>query len=37
MMHDFEDVEVKQNAPELLEKVLRSKRKMNLDQISTFP
>ncbi|HBR31441.1 MAG TPA: radical SAM protein, partial [Clostridiales bacterium] len=27
MKHDFEDVEVKQNAPELLEKVLRSKRK----------
>ena len=25
--HDFEDVEVKQNAPELLEKALRSKRK----------
>lgn len=25
--HDFEDIEVKQNAPELLEKVLRSKRK----------
>ena len=26
-MHDFEDIEVKQNAPELLEKALRSKRK----------
>lgn len=26
MKHDFEDVEVKQNAPELLEKALRSKR-----------
>ena len=25
--HDFEDIEVKQNAPELLEKVLKSKRK----------
>lgn len=25
--HDFEDIEVKQNAPELLEKALRSKRK----------
>lgn len=25
--HDFEDIEVKQNAPELLERVLRSKRK----------
>lgn len=25
--HDFEDIEVKQNAPELLEKTLRSKRK----------
>ena len=27
LTHDFEDVEVKQNAPELLEKALRSKRK----------
>ena len=27
MAHDFEDIEVKQNAPELLEKALRSKRK----------
>ncbi|MCM1122640.1 MAG: radical SAM protein [Eubacterium sp.] len=27
MPHDFEDVEVKQNAPKLLEKALRSKRK----------
>ncbi|MCM1127800.1 MAG: radical SAM protein [Lachnospiraceae bacterium] len=27
MNHDFEDIEVKQNAPALLEKVLRSKRK----------
>lgn len=27
MNHDFEDIEVKQNAPELLEKALRSKRK----------
>ena len=27
MKHDFEDIEVKKNAPELLEKVLRSKRK----------
>jgi len=27
MQHDFEDIEVKQNAPELLEKALRSKRK----------
>jgi len=27
IQHPFEDVEVKQNAPELLEKVLRSKRK----------
>ena len=27
MKHDFEDIEVKQNAPELLEKALRSKRK----------
>lgn len=27
MTHDFEDVEVKRNAPELLEKSLRSKRK----------
>jgi len=27
MKHDFEDVEVKQNAPELLEMALRSKRK----------
>jgi DNA repair photolyase len=27
MQHDFEDVEVKVNAPELLEKALRSKRK----------
>ncbi|MCM1135481.1 MAG: radical SAM protein [Clostridium sp.] len=27
MKHDFEDVEVKQNAPELLEAALRSKRK----------
>ncbi|MCH5299122.1 MAG: radical SAM protein [Ruminococcus sp.] len=27
MQHDFEDVEVKQNAPELLERALRSKRK----------
>lgn len=27
MTHKFEDVEVKQNAPELLERVLRSKRK----------
>jgi DNA repair photolyase len=26
MHHDFEDIEVKQNAPELLEKALRSKR-----------
>lgn len=26
MQHDFEDIEVKQNAPELLEKALRSKR-----------
>jgi DNA repair photolyase len=25
--HDFEDIEVKQNAPELLERALRSKRK----------
>lgn len=25
--HDFEDIEIKQNAPELLEKALRSKRK----------
>ena len=25
--HEFEDIEVKQNAPELLEKILRSKRK----------
>ena len=25
--HDFEDIEVKQNAPELLERVLKSKRK----------
>ncbi len=25
--HDFEDIEVKQNAPQLLEKALRSKRK----------
>lgn len=27
MTHDFEDIEVKSNAPELLEKALRSKRK----------
>ena len=27
MKHNFEDIEVKQNAPELLEKALRSKRK----------
>ena len=27
MKHDFEDIEVKQNAPELLEQALRSKRK----------
>ena len=27
MDHDFEDIEVKQNAPQLLEKTLRSKRK----------
>lgn len=27
MQHDFEDIEVKQNAPDLLEKALRSKRK----------
>ena len=27
MKHDFEDIEVKKNAPELLEKALRSKRK----------
>ena len=27
MKHDFEDIEVKQNAPELLERALRSKRK----------
>lgn len=27
MTHDFEDIEVKQNAPELLEQALRSKRK----------
>ena len=27
MKHQFEDIEVKQNAPELLEKALRSKRK----------
>lgn len=27
MTHDFEDIEVKQNAPELLERALRSKRK----------
>ncbi|MBD5548585.1 MAG: radical SAM protein [Lachnospiraceae bacterium] len=27
MDHDFEDIEVKQNAPELLERALRSKRK----------
>lgn len=27
MAHDFEDIEVKQNAPQLLEKALRSKRK----------
>ncbi len=27
MQHDFEDIEVKQNAPELLERALRSKRK----------
>lgn len=27
MTHDFEDIEVKRNAPELLEKALRSKRK----------
>lgn len=27
MRHDFEDIEVKQNAPELLERALRSKRK----------
>ena len=27
MAHDFEDIEVKQNAPELLEMALRSKRK----------
>lgn len=27
MNHDFEDIEVKQNAPELLEKALRSRRK----------
>ena len=27
MNHDFEDVEVKQNAPQLLEKALKSKRK----------
>ena len=27
MRHDFEDIEVKQNAPELLERVLRSKRR----------
>jgi DNA repair photolyase len=25
--HDFEDIEVKQNAPELLEKAFKSKRK----------
>lgn len=28
MQHDFEDIEVKQNAPELLEKALVSKRKL---------
>ena len=27
MKHDFEDIEVKQNAPELLERALRSKRR----------
>jgi len=27
MQHDFEDIEVKQNAPELLERALRSKRR----------
>ena len=27
MKHSFEDIEVKKNAPELLEKALRSKRK----------
>lgn len=27
MQHDFEDIEVKQNAPELLEKALKSKRR----------
>ena len=27
MLHDFEDIEVKQNAPQLLEMALRSKRK----------
>jgi DNA repair photolyase len=30
MKHDFEDIEVKQNAPELLEKALRSKRKKGM-------
>ena len=28
MQHDFEDIEVKQNAPELLEKALASKRRL---------
>lgn len=28
MRHDFEDVEVKRNAPELLEKALASKRRL---------
>lgn len=28
MQHDFEDVEVKRNAPELLEKALASKRRL---------
>lgn len=32
-MHFFEDIEVKQNAPELLEKVLKLKRKKCMQSV----
>ena len=32
MRHDFEDIEVKRNAPELLEKALASKRRLCMDR-----
>lgn len=34
--HEFEDIEVKKNAPELLEKALRSKRKKCMDRHGSY-